>query len=68
MTFEVTINGKRLTLEGPLTIADLLRQRGFDPRLVAVELNGEIVPREHYAQRVLRSGDTLEIVHFVGGG
>jgi thiamine biosynthesis protein ThiS len=40
----------------------------LDIRKVAVELNREIVPRSTYAQVVLASGDTLEIVHFIGGG
>jgi thiamine biosynthesis protein ThiS len=68
MTMRVTLNGKRFQLDGVRTIADLLRWRGLDPRLVAVEHNGEIVPREQYEQRELRDGDVLEVVHFVGGG
>ncbi len=68
MRVRVTLNGKPADLDGVKTIADLLRTRGLDPRLVAVELNGEIVPRDEYAQRELRDGDVLEVVHFVGGG
>ncbi len=68
MTVRVTLNGKRVELEDVRTIADLLRWRGLDPRLVAVEHNGEIVPRDQYEQRELRDGDVLEVVHFVGGG
>ncbi len=68
MTIRVTLNGKRVELDGVRTIADLLRSRGLDPRLVAVERNGEIVPRERYEDCELRDGDVLEVVHFVGGG
>ncbi|MCX2726462.1 sulfur carrier protein ThiS [Thermomicrobium sp. 4228-Ro] len=68
MTVRVTLNGKRVDLDGVRTIADLLRTRGLDPRLVAVEHNGEIVPRDRYEERELRDGDVLEVVHFVGGG
>ncbi len=68
MTVRVTLNGKQVELEDVRTIADLLRWRGLDPRLVAVEHNGEIVPRDQYEQRELRDGDVLEVVHFVGGG
>jgi thiamine biosynthesis protein ThiS len=65
---ELVINGKRMTLENVQTIADLLHARGLNPQLVAVEHNGEIVPRDQFDQRLLRDGDQLEIVHFVGGG
>ena len=65
---ELVINGKRMTLENVQTIADLLQARGLNPQLVAVEHNGEIVPRDQFDQRVLHDGDQLEIVHFVGGG
>ncbi|MCX7623996.1 MAG: sulfur carrier protein ThiS [Thermomicrobium sp.] len=68
MTIRLTVNGKRVELDGVRTIAELLRSRGLDPRLVAVEHNGEIVPREEYERRELRDGDVLEVVHFVGGG
>ncbi|WP_448576102.1 sulfur carrier protein ThiS [Thermomicrobium sp.] len=68
MTIRLTLNGKRVELDGVRTIADLLRLRGLDPRLVAVEHNGEIVPRERYEDCELRDGDVLEVVHFVGGG
>uniref|UniRef100_A0A7C1WZQ9 Sulfur carrier protein ThiS n=1 Tax=Thermomicrobium roseum TaxID=500 RepID=A0A7C1WZQ9_THERO len=68
MAIRVTLNGKPVELDGVRTIAELLRARGVDPRLVAVEHNGEIVSRDQYEQRELRDGDTLEVVHFVGGG
>ncbi len=68
MTIRLMLNGKQVELEGVRTIADLLRARGLDPRLVAVEHNGEIVPRDRYEERELRDGDVLEVVHFVGGG
>jgi thiamine biosynthesis protein ThiS len=68
MTIRVILNGKRVELDGARTIADLLRSRGLDPRLVAVEHNGEIVPRDRYEECELRDGDVIEVVHFVGGG
>jgi thiamine biosynthesis protein ThiS len=64
----VIINGEAQTLSGDLTIADLIGQLGFNQRRIAVELNREIVAREHYGDRALREGDEIEIVHFVGGG
>ncbi|HET7034522.1 MAG TPA: sulfur carrier protein ThiS [Thermomicrobiaceae bacterium] len=65
---ELTINGKPARVEGVSTVAELIAARGLKQGLVAVEQNGEIVPREEFARRGLRPGDRLEIVHFVGGG
>ena len=50
------------------TLADYLADAGFDSRRVAVERNGEIVPKRLYGETVLADGDTLEVVGFVGGG
>ena len=65
---------KSITLKGAphrtaaLTIADLVRELELAPEKVAVERNGAIVPRSTLADAPLAEGDTLEIVHFVGGG
>ncbi len=64
----VIINGEAQTLTEGLTIADLISHLGLKQRRVAVELNREILPREHYGERALADGDQVEIVHFVGGG
>ena len=50
------------------TVADYLRETGTDPQRVAVERNGEILPRAQYAATRLEDGDVVEIVRFVGGG
>ena len=50
------------------TIAELVRELDLDPAKVAVERNGTIAPRSELEQHALAEGDTLEIVHFVGGG
>ncbi len=52
----------------PGSIADLVRSLELDPAKVAVERNGEVVPRSTLEQVALGDGDVLEIVHFVGGG
>ena len=51
-----------------LTIKAMLRARGNDPAVVVVERNGDIVPAAAFADTPLADGDTVEIVHFVGGG
>ncbi len=63
-----TVNGERRALEGAMTVADLLVALGLDGRKVAVERNEAIVPRSAYAATRLEPGDSLEIVHFIGGG
>jgi thiamine biosynthesis protein ThiS len=50
------------------TVADLVATLGLGPRRIAVEVNRAIVTRATYAETVLRDGDTIEIIHFVGGG
>ncbi len=62
------VNGEPLVLDGPTTVAGLLAAIGLDARKVAVECHEEIVPRSVYASTWLKAGDSLEIVHFIGGG
>lgn len=64
----LTVNGKPRAVDGPLTLLGLLEQLGVDPRIVAVEHNGEIVKRTRFAETALSNGDRLEIVRMVGGG
>ncbi|MBB4265922.1 sulfur carrier protein ThiS [Roseospira visakhapatnamensis] len=64
----VTINGESRVLDTTLSVADLLATMGLDGRKVAVERNREIVPRATYGDARVQEGDTLEIVHFIGGG
>lgn len=63
----VKINGELLDIDGK-TLAVYLTESGFDPKRVAVERNGSIVPKAEYAETILRDGDSLEVVSFVGGG
>jgi len=64
----VIINGEPQRLTDGVTIADLINQLGLNQRRIAVEVNRDIIGREHYAAQALRDGDEVEIVHFVGGG
>lgn len=67
MTKSITLNGAPHR-SAATTIADLVRELELAPEKVAVERNGEIVPRSTLSEAPLAEGDTLEIVHFVGGG
>lgn len=62
------VNGKICTCEAEMTVQSLLEKRGHDPQRVAVEKNGQIVPRARFAEEMLHEDDVIEIVQFVGGG
>jgi thiamine biosynthesis protein ThiS len=66
------INGEARTFAdlgpGQFSLAALIESLNMKADRVAVELNRDIVPRERWAQTLLKEGDRLEIVHFVGGG
>jgi sulfur carrier protein len=65
---ELIINGESQQLPTPLSVAALLEARGLAGKRVAVERNGEIVPRSRHAETALAAGDRIEIVVAVGGG
>jgi len=62
------LNGEQREVPDGLTLAALVDHLGMKADRVAVELNLEIVPRTKWQDTKLKSGDRLEIVHFVGGG
>jgi thiamine biosynthesis protein ThiS len=64
----VSLNGERQSLSDGLTLGQLVIQLGLSTRRIAVEVNRAIVPRDAYDTYALAEGDTIEIVHFVGGG
>jgi sulfur carrier protein len=65
---QVTVNGAAHRLDQPLQISGLLEKLELAGKKVAVERNGEIVPKSAHASTVLANGDRLEIVVAVGGG
>jgi len=65
---QVTVNGKPHRFNAPLELASLLAHLQLSGRKIAVERNGEIVPRSAHGSTVVRDGDELEIVVAVGGG
>ena len=65
---QVNVNGATQRLESELDVAALLERMQLAGKRVAVERNGEIVPRSRFAQTTLADGDRLEIVVAVGGG
>lgn len=63
----IKINGEIAEAQG-MMLVDYLAREGYQPARLAVECNGEIVPRAEYDAKILQDGDVLEIVSFVGGG
>ena len=63
----VKINGELLEAEGK-TLTEYLENAGYQMQRVVVEKNGEIVPKAEYSDTVLKNGDSIENVSFVGGG
>ena len=63
----VKVNGTELDIVGK-TVAEYLATTNYDMKRIATEINGEIVPKAQYAQTVLKDGDNIEVVSFVGGG
>lgn len=64
----VQVNGETHYLESAITLPELLNQINFNPRLIAVEYNGEILHRQYWNNTILQECDRLEIVTIVGGG
>lgn len=63
----VKVNGEVLEIAG-MTLAEYLAGTTYDLKRIAVERNGDIVPKAKYGETVLADGDCIEIVSFVGGG
>ena len=65
---ELVINGEPRRFPAPLTLSQLIESLDLAGKRIAIEINGEIVPRSQHAGTALASGDRLEIVVAVGGG
>jgi thiamine biosynthesis protein ThiS len=64
----ITLNGDKHELTAPVTVTELLSRLDIDARRVAVELNLAVVKKTAYDSSVIKDGDEVEIVNFVGGG
>jgi thiamine biosynthesis protein ThiS len=64
----ITLNGEPFELSGPVTVTELLGRLEIDGRRVAVEHNITVLKRTAFDHTIVREGDSVEIVNFVGGG
>ena len=67
-TIEINLNGRSQRISAGSSVSDLITSLVLQDRLVVVERNGEIIPRSEFPSVKVVEGDSLEIVHFVGGG
>ncbi|MEM8638940.1 MAG: sulfur carrier protein ThiS [Cyanobacteria bacterium P01_G01_bin.54] len=70
MMTEITlqVNGEAITCAAQTPLLELLAQRQFNPKLIAIEYNGEILHRQFWEKTLIQADDCLEIVTIVGGG
>ena len=64
----ITVNGKQIQLTSEMSVADYLEQNNYQINRIAVDMNEEILPKYSYSETMLKNGDRLEVVTFVGGG
>ena len=64
----ITVNGKQIQLTAEMSVADYLELNNYQINRIAVEMNEEILPKYSYSETMLKDGDRLEVVTFVGGG
>lgn len=64
----ITVNGKEIQMKQSISVAAYLENAGYQMKRIAVELNGDILPKYGYSDTMLKDGDRLEVVTFVGGG
>jgi sulfur carrier protein len=66
---KIKVNGEAVELEKELTVSELLVKQDVDmPDMVSVELNGEILDRDTFSDTVVKDGDQVEFLYFMGGG
>lgn len=64
----ITVNGKEYTINQDATVLTLLKELGVESKTMAVAINMEIVKKQQWQSHSLKSGDRVELLHFVGGG
>lgn len=64
----IIVNGQKWLSSQSVTVAELLEELSYTGKRIAIEKNGEIVPKSEYQKVILAAGDRLEIIAAVGGG
>ena len=64
----IRLNGKEELIKDGITIMDLLKEIDINPQRITIELNGDIISKSKYSEKIIKEGDKMEIVQFIGGG
>ena len=62
------VNGQHVSLENKISLSEFLKRESYDTERIAVEKNGNIVPRKTFDTEMISDSDKIEVVNFVGGG
>ena len=65
---KIQLNGRKIVIDGKLSVITLLKKYKIDAKKVAIELNGKIINRKKHKSVYVKDKDKVEIVHFIGGG
>jgi sulfur carrier protein len=65
---QIVVNGKKLDIQDGLSVNGLLKELRVEDKVMAVAINMEIVKKDNWDTTLLKDGDKLELLHFVGGG
>ncbi len=65
---KIQLNGKKVKIQRNLSIKDLINKYRLKENKIAIELNGTILPKDHYKNKKVKNNDKIEIVQFIGGG
>jgi sulfur carrier protein len=65
---KIQLNGKKVKIQRNLSIKDLIKKYKLKENKIAIELNGTILPKDHYKNKKVKNNDKIEIVQFIGGG
>ncbi len=65
---KIQLNGKKVKIQRDLSIKDLIKKYRLKENKIAIELNGTILPKDHYKNKKIKNNDKIEIVQFIGGG
>ena len=65
---KIQLNGKKVEIQRNLSIKDLIKKYRLKENKIAIELNGTILPKDHYKNKKIKNNDKIEIVQFIGGG
>ena len=65
---KIQLNGKKVKIQRNLSIKDLIKKYKLKENKIAIELNGTILPKDHYKDKKVKNNDKIEIVQFIGGG